>query len=100
MTPVVSAVWSCSPDIAGEYPAKYLFTFLANHGMLSVTGSPTWRTVVGGSGRYVELAAKSLTSVLTSTPIENILRNEDGVEIREVGGETHQFDAVGHRHPP
>ena len=94
MTPVVSAVWSCSPDIAGEYPAKYLFTFLANHGMLSVTGSPTWRTVVGGSGRYVELAATSLTSVLTSTPIETILRTEDGVEIRTGGGGIHQFDAV------
>ena len=94
MTPVVSAVWSCSPDVAGRYPARYLFTFLANHGMLSVTGSPTWRTVVGGSGRYVELAAKSLTSVLTSTPIETILRTADGVEIHEAGGDVHQFDAV------
>ena len=32
----------------------------ANHGMLSVSGSPAWRTVTGGSRRYVELAAKRL----------------------------------------
>ena len=39
VTPLVAAVWSCSPATAGRYPARYLFTFLANHGMLSVTGS-------------------------------------------------------------
>ena len=29
--------------------------------MLSVTGSPQWRTVIGGSRTYVERAAKGLT---------------------------------------
>ena len=94
MTPLVSAVWSCSPDVAGQYPARYLFSFLANHGMLSVTGSPTWRTVVGGSGRYVELAAKSLTAVHPSSPIRSITRAEGGVHIVEADGEGRQFDAV------
>ena len=61
MTPLISAVWSCAPELAGRYPARYLFEFLDNHGMLSVTGSPRWRTVVGGSARYVEQAAKQLT---------------------------------------
>ena len=74
MTPLVSAVWSCAPDVAGQYPARYLFTFLANHGMLSVTGSPSWRTVVGGSARYVELAAKSLSAVHTVAPIISVAR--------------------------
>ena len=32
-----------------DFPARYLFRFFANHGMLSVWGSPAWRTVVGGS---------------------------------------------------
>lgn len=94
MTPLVSAVWSCAPDVAGQYPARYLFTFLANHGMLSVTGSPSWRTVVGGSARYVELAAKSLSAVHTSAPIISVTRADDGVSITERGGEVHHFDAV------
>ena len=41
MTPLVAAVWSTAPTQAGDYPARYLFAFLANHGMLQVTGSPT-----------------------------------------------------------
>ncbi len=94
MTPLVSAVWSCAPDVAGQYPARYLFTFLANHGMLSVTGSPSWRTVVGGSARYVELAAKSLSAVHTSAPISSVARSDGGVTITERGGEVHRFDAV------
>ena len=52
--PLVAAVWSCPSGTALRYPARYLFAFLANHGMLSVSGSPPWRTVTGGSRRYVD----------------------------------------------
>ncbi|MDQ2836194.1 MAG: FAD-dependent oxidoreductase [Actinomycetota bacterium] len=82
VTPLISAVWSCPPELAGRYPARYLFEFLDNHGMLSVTGSPQWRTVVGGSARYVEQAAKQLTAVLTSTPVAGISRVSGGVQLR------------------
>ena len=40
MEPLVAAVWSCDPDLALDYPARYLFTFLEHHGMLGVFGSP------------------------------------------------------------
>ncbi|MDQ3484886.1 MAG: NAD(P)-binding protein, partial [Actinomycetota bacterium] len=33
MEPLVAAVWSCDPDVALDYPARYLFTFLEHHGM-------------------------------------------------------------------
>ena len=100
MTPLVSAVWSCSPQHAGLYPARYLFTFLDHHGMLGVTGSPTWRTVTGGSARYVELAAKSLTSVLTSTPVRTIERHADGIDIRDDTDAVTRFEgAVVATHP-
>ena len=70
VTPLISAVWSCAPELAGRYPARYLFEFLDNHGMLTVTGSPQWRTVIGGSARYVEQAAKQLTRGATpATPV-------------------------------
>ncbi|MDQ0312201.1 putative NAD/FAD-binding protein [Kitasatospora herbaricolor] len=94
MTPVVSAVWSCAPDIAGDYPARYLFAFLDNHGMLGVTGSPTWRTVVGGSRGYVEKIADRLTAVHRGTPVRAVRRHLDGVEIVTGGGERTAFDSV------
>jgi predicted NAD/FAD-binding protein len=91
--PVVSAVWSAGPALSRRYPAKYLFAFLANHGMLSVTGSPRWRSVVGGSRTYVERAAKGLSAVLVSTPAQSVTIHPDGVEIR-CPGETHRVDRV------
>jgi predicted NAD/FAD-binding protein len=91
--PVVSAVWSAGPSVSKRYPARYLFRFLANHGMLSVTGSPRWRSVVGGSRTYVERAAKGLTAVHAGTPVQSVAVLPDGVEIR-AAGEVHQVDRV------
>lgn len=94
MTPLVAAVWSTAPTRTGDYPARYLFAFLANHGMLSVTGAPTWHTVVGGSARYVERAAKGLTAVHTSTPIRTVTRRAGGVEIRDDVDALHRFEGT------
>ena len=69
MEPLVAAVWSCDPEVALDYPARYLFTFLEHHGMLGVFGSPQWRTVTGGSREYVErLAARCGAGAPTSGP--------------------------------
>lgn len=94
MVPVVSAVWSAAPGVALRYPARYLFTFLANHGMLTVFGSPPWRTVVGGSRSYVERAVKHLTAVHVSTPVRAISRTADGVQVRDDANQVHRFDRV------
>ncbi|MGD0699707.1 MAG: FAD-dependent oxidoreductase [Trebonia sp.] len=92
--PLVAAVWSCPQGTALGYPAKYLFAFLANHGMLSVTGSPQWRTVTGGSRRYVERIAAGLTQVKLSSPVRSVRRYPDGVEVRDASGDLLAFDAV------
>lgn len=94
MTPLIAAVWSTAPTHTGDYPARYLFAFLANHGMLTVTGAPPWYTVVGGSARYVERAAKSLTAVLTSTPVRGITRVDGGVEVADDADTVQRFDGV------
>ena len=81
LTPLVAAVWSCDPAAAPQYPARYLFTFLEHHGMLSVFGSPTWRTVTDGSARYVEKVAAGLDEVLTGTPVRQVHRTPEGVRV-------------------
>ena len=92
--PIVSAVWSASPGDSLLYPARYLFAFLDNHGMLTVTGSHQWYTVVGGSRTYVERAAKQLSAVNSSTPVRSVTRHADGVTIRDDADETYAFDRV------
>jgi len=94
MTPLVAAVWSCNPALAADYPARYLFAFMDNHGMLSVTGSPTWRTVVGGSRSYVERIAARLHSVRTSAPVTRVHRHPDGVTLTTGDGLAARYDAV------
>ncbi len=82
VVPIVACVWSVAPETALEYPARYLFVFLQNHGMLSVSGSPSWRTVVGGSRTYVDRVAKNLNTVATSTPVRALVEQSNGIEIR------------------
>ncbi|WP_407548945.1 FAD-dependent oxidoreductase [Streptomyces sp. Pv4-95] len=87
MTPLVSAVWSCGPATALRYPARYLFRFLDHHGMLAVGGSPTWRTVTGGSRTYVDRVAKQLHAVRTGTPVRAVRRAAGGgVEVVAADG--------------
>jgi predicted NAD/FAD-binding protein len=61
--PVVSCVWSAGRDTALMYPARYLFQFLEHHGMLQITGSPQWYSVVGGSRNCVDRVAARLGDV-------------------------------------
>lgn len=94
LTPMVSAVWSCDPVTALRYPARYLFRFLAHHGMLTIGDSPVWRTVTGGSHAYVDRIAEQVHSVRTATPVRTVRRHSDGVEIVTEDGTTEEYDAV------
>ena len=94
ITPLVAAVWSCTGDDAVQYPARYLFVFLAHHGMLSVFGSPTWRTVTGGSANYVHAIASRLDEVSIGTPVHSLRRLPDGVSVQAGSNAPRFFDAA------
>ncbi|MFE7174544.1 NAD(P)/FAD-dependent oxidoreductase [Streptomyces sp. NPDC057616] len=94
ITPLVSAVWSCDTGTAQLHPAAYLFRFMEHHGMLSVSGSPTWRTVTGGSRSYVDRVARELDAVRTATPVRTVTRHADGAEVTTADGGTNPYDAV------
>jgi predicted NAD/FAD-binding protein len=94
ITPLVAAVWSCAADNALRYPARYLFVFLDHHGMLSVFGSPTWRTVTGGSDNYVQAIAALLDEVCVATPVRSLRRTADGVLVQAGDGVARPFDAA------
>ncbi|MEJ8279141.1 NAD(P)/FAD-dependent oxidoreductase [Pseudonocardia spirodelae] len=94
MIPVVSCVWSAGATLSLDYPARYLFTFLDHHGLLSVGGSPQWRTVTGGSRAYVERIVKQLSAVRTATPVRSVLRTPAGVEVRDDADAVAAYDRV------
>ncbi|QUR66206.1 NAD(P)/FAD-dependent oxidoreductase [Mycobacterium spongiae] len=94
MTPLVAAVWSCAGANAMRYPARYLFVFLEHHGMLSVFGSPRWRTVTGGSANYVQAIAAGVDEVLTRTPVHSLRRVPSGVLVQAGSHTPRFFDAA------
>jgi predicted NAD/FAD-binding protein len=92
MLPLVSAVWSTGPTVSALQPAHSLFEFFDNHGMLSVTGSPTWKTVVGGSRNYVDRVAKQLPEIRHSTSVRSLRRSSTGIELRAADDSVTDFD--------
>lgn len=94
MTPLIAAVWSAPPGQSLNYPARYLFVFLEHHGMLSVFNSPTWRTVVGGSVKYVDAVAEVIDEVRLGAAVRSVRRLPDGVEVSDGIGTPRDYDAV------
>ena len=92
--PLVSCVWSSGQETALLYPARYLFRFLDHHGMLSVTGSPQWYTVVGGSRTYVERIGAQLPAVRVGAGVRDVTRHAHGVSIVDGRGHPHHADKV------
>jgi predicted NAD/FAD-binding protein len=90
--PLVSCVWSSGVEDARGYPARHLFAFLDHHGMLSIAGSPSWRTVVGGSASYVEALVRRLPDARRSSVVTAVERHHDGVDVRLAGGGSCTFD--------
>jgi predicted NAD/FAD-binding protein len=95
IVPQASAVWSADPRQMWAFPARFLAEFFDNHGMLSLRDRPRWRTVTGGSARYVEALVRPWRDRLRlATPIQAIERREDHVLVKPRGGEPEQFDEV------
>jgi predicted NAD/FAD-binding protein len=94
LLPLVATVWSSGTTVAASYPARYLFEFLDHHRMLTVRGTPLWRTVTGGSREYVQRAVTDRTAVHTATPVRSVRRHPDGVEVRDEADRVFAADHV------
>jgi predicted NAD/FAD-binding protein len=95
IVPQAAAVWSAAPRQMWSFPARFLAEFFHNHGMLDLRHRPQWRTVTGGSRRYVDALTRPLGERLRlSTPIREIRRHADHVTVTPAAGEPLRFDEV------
>jgi len=95
IVPQASAVWSAAPRQMWSFPARFLVEFFDNHGMLSFRDRPAWRTVGGGSARYVEALIRPFSDRLRlGTPVDAVTRHPDHVLVKPRGGEAERFDEV------
>jgi uncharacterized protein len=94
LVPMGAAIWS-TPEIGMlDYPASSFIRFFNNHRLLHAE-RPDWRTVVGGSRRYVVRFAAALGDrVRLSTPIASVMRSGGKAHATTAKGDTHVFDQV------
>jgi predicted NAD/FAD-binding protein len=94
LSPLCCSLWSCPPAKAAEFPISYVASFLKNHGMLTLTGRPTWKVVKGGSNSYLDtLLTHVRARILKGCPVDRITRREHRVQVSTPFGD-HDFDEV------
>lgn len=95
LLPMAAAIWSAPPQTLLDYPAESFIRFCENHGLLKVRDRPVWRTVKGGSQRYVEkLADPAKARFRTGCGAVRIDRHAAGADVRDALGGRERFDAV------
>ena len=87
--PMAGAIWSATPKEILAYPAAAFLRFHDNHGLLQLSGRPTWRTVTGGSREYV--------TRLTRPFADRIRRGVEIACVERAGGKTIIVETNGTR---
>lgn len=93
--PMGAAIWSTDAVQMLQFPARFFVRFFHHHGMLSVNNRPQWRTITGGSARYVEaITAPFKQAIKLNTTVKTVKRNATNVKITLQNGDKAQFDYV------
>lgn len=95
LLPMAAAIWSAPAPAILDYPAEAFIRFCDNHGLLRLSNRPKWRTVVGGSRRYVEAMLGDFAGrVVTGRAITRIARDPMGVTVVDADGHVERFDQL------
>jgi predicted NAD/FAD-binding protein len=95
LLPMAACIWSTPLGRMLDYPAQTFARFFSNHGLLTVGPQLRWRTVSGGSRRYVErIAAAVRQRARLATPASAIRRTPAGVHVHDHAGQAERFDKV------
>lgn len=93
IAPMGAAIWSTPAAEMLAFPAVSFARFFANHGLLNPVGRSHWRTVTGGSRRYVELLEAAFSGrTIAGDPVVEVLRGPNGVMVRTENGQQLSFD--------
>lgn len=96
LVPMGASIWSASPLSFTEIPARTFAEFFERHGLLRMTQRPQWRTVTGGSRRYVDEIERRLRergAEIVPRAVISIRRGNEEVVVT-TSHETSTFDHV------
>jgi predicted NAD/FAD-binding protein len=93
LAPMGAAIWSAPASEMLDFPAENFIAFFSNHRLLQYD-RPVWRTVKGGSARYVEkLTAGFRDQIRLGCAVTSIRRSAHGVVVDSQGG-SESYDHV------
>jgi len=94
LAPMGAAIWSAPTSEMLDFPAENFVAFFSNHRLLQ-DDRPVWRTVKGGSRRYVEkLTAAFRDRVRLGCAVTAVERTPHGVIVRDSHGRSDNYDHV------
>lgn len=74
LVPFGAAIWSADPATFTDFPMRSYARFMHNHGLLGLARRAEWRTVTGGSRRYLDaLTAPFADRIRVGTPVHKIV---------------------------
>jgi hypothetical protein len=95
LLPMAAAIWSTPTADMRAFPVAAFMRFFDNHGLLELSNRPQWKTVVGGSQRYVQAIAGHLGPRLRlASPVARVHRDEEGAHVQLRSGAQETFDQV------
>lgn len=95
LVPLGASLWSCDARTFNAFPMRFVIEFLNNHHMLQRAERPRWRTVTGGSQRYVEkLLADYRGRIHLDTPVCGVARAARRVRVHFDASRSEAFDEV------
>lgn len=95
LLPMAAAIWSTPAAGMRDFPVAPFLRFFDNHGLLDIRDRPQWRTVAGGSRRYVQAIAAALGARLRlDCAVTGVERDAAGVRVTTARGDDAHFDQV------
>jgi uncharacterized protein len=94
LIPIAAAIWSTPRISMLDFPAATFISFFENHRLIHQE-RPLWRTVTGGSRRYLDrLLAPLGGRIRLGAPVRAITRDAKGVTVNVAGAPPERFDDV------
>jgi predicted NAD/FAD-binding protein len=92
LAPMGAAIWSAPASEMLDFPAENFVAFFSNHRLLQYD-RPVWRTVKGGSQRYVEKLTSAFRDQLRlGCAVTSIERTSHGVVVHDSHGRSDIYD--------
>ena len=93
LAPMAACIWSTPTKKIDDFPLATFLIFCHNHGLLSVSDRPQWRTVKGGARTYVRKFAAELADIQLNAAVTRVVRSEKHALVT-AGTQTGTFDHV------